>query len=404
LKRICITINFFPFSGGARAIVNEVWRALHEDYEIHFLTIPPLNYPSQYLIHPLQKARRHFVPCNPGLFPLTLFYELWGVLRLLQLNKKYRFTVILTQDGVFTGFYSAIVGKLTKTRVVVMDYGATTNYLSSDYWNFRIAVKPAGLRILLDLHTLLLRYTALIAIKVTVKLSDKLAILGHELSEIYHQMNVPESKLRIIQYSVDENFYSPSKKNRAAGRLKWDIPDENVVVNTTCRLSQEKGIQYLMPALKQAVESDDRIVCLVVGMGKMYNFASHFVKENNLEQKIRLMGDASPGKVRELLQISDIFVYAGVTGSNVSLAVLEAMATGCAVIATNSPRSHENLLANKRGMIIPVKDTNAMARSIMLLTEDAELRRLMSENARKWVVENYSLQALKESTEALLVS
>jgi glycosyltransferase involved in cell wall biosynthesis len=328
---------------------------------------------------------------------------LWGTVRLLKLNKKYRFDAILAQDGVFTGFYSALAGELTGRKVVIMDYGATTNFLSSAYWNFQVAVRLKSRQALLNLHSLLLRGTALIAIRINAKISTKLAILGHELSEIYHRINVPESKMGIIQYSVDENFYSPLKKGKEARRLDLNIPADSVVVNATCRLSQEKGIEYLMPALKQALEKNDKIFCFVVGMGKMFGYALRFIGENNLEQKIRLMGDAQPHRVRDLLQISDIFVYAGVTGSNVSLAVLEAMSTGCAVIATNSPRSHENLLADKKGIVVPVKNSSAIANSIIILAENAELRKQMGESARKWVIKQHSLRSLKESIESLLV-
>jgi len=404
MKRICITINFFPISGGARAIVSEVWRALHNDYEVHFLTIPPSDYSGQYMIHRLQKVRQHYVPCNPGLFPLNLFYMLWGFVRLLQLNKKYRFDVILAQDGAFTGFYSAAVGKLTGTKVVIMDYGATTNYLSNAYWNFQKAIENRGRRLLYTAHALLLRGSALIAIWITTKIADKFAVLGYELNEIYRRMKVLDSKMGAIQYSVDEGSYAPMREGRAARRRELDIAPDSIVVNATCRLSQEKGIEYLMPALKQAVERNDDIVCLVVGMGIMYIFASRFIKENNLEQKIRLMDDATPSRVRDLLQISDIFVYAGVTGSNISLAVLEAMATQCAVVATNSPKSHENLLADGKGILVPIRDSSAIAKSIILLAEDEALRKRMGEKAREWVVKNHSIRALKESIESLLVS
>ena len=348
--------------------------------------------------------RRHVVPCNPGLFPLNLCYVLWGAIRLLQLNKKYQFDAILAQNGVFTGFYSSIAGKLTGRKVVIMDYGATTNYLSSVYWNFQVAVRSKSRQVLLSLHSLLLRGTALIAIRTTAKISTKLAVLGYELPEIYRRMNVPESKIGVVQYSVDENFYLPLKKGREARRLDLNISADSMVVNATCRLSQEKGIEYLMPALKQAFQKNDKIICLIVGMGKMYEYASRFIEENDLKQKIRLMGDAPPHKVRDLLQISDIFIYAGVTGSNVSLAVLEAMSTGCAVIATNSPRSHENLLADKKGIVIPVKDSSAITKSLILLAENSELRKQLGENARKWVIKNHSLQALRESIRSLLMS
>jgi glycosyltransferase involved in cell wall biosynthesis len=404
MNRICITINFFPISGGARAIAADVWRTMHNDYEIHFLTIPPPDYSGPYMIHPLQKMRRHFVPCNPGLFPLNLLYMLWGTIKLLELNKNYHFEAILAQDGVFTGLYSAIVGKLTHTRVVIMDYGATTNYLSNAYWNFRSAVGSRGRRTLINLHTLLLRSAAQMAIRMTAKMTERFGVLGYELTEIYHQMDIPDSKMRTIQYGVDENFYKPLEGEKASRRREFGIAPDSVVVNATCRLSQEKGIEYLMPALRQAVEKNGRIVCLVVGTGNMLDFASDFVRRNNLEGKIRLMGDATPKMVRDLLQISDIFIYAGVSGSNISIAVLEAMATQCAVVATNSPKSHEDLLADDRGMAVPIKSSSAIAESIILLSRDAELRKRMGENGRRWVLENHSSKAVKESIELLVTT
>jgi glycosyltransferase involved in cell wall biosynthesis len=404
MNRICITIDFFPISGGARAIAADVWRTMHSDYAIHFLTIPPPDYSGPYTIHPLQKMRRHFVPCNPGLFPLNLLYMLWGTIKLLELNKNYHFEAILAQDGVLTGLYSAIVGKLTHTRVVIMDYGATTNYLSDAYWNFRLAVGGRGRRALVGFHTLLLRGVARVAIRMTAKMVDRFGVLGYELTEIYHQMNVPDSQVRIIQYGVDEDFYKPLEEGRASRRNEFGIAPDSVVVNATCRLSQEKGIEYLMPALKQAVEKNGRIVCLVVGTGNMLDFASDFVRRNNLESKIRLMGDATPKMVRDLLRISDIFIYAGVSGSNISIAVLEAMATQCAVIATNSPKSHEDLLAHERGIAVPIRNSSAIAGSIIFLARDAELRKRMGENGRRWVLENHSSKAVKKSLELLVTT
>lgn len=214
MNRLCITINFFPIMGGARAIVADVWRTTHRDYEIHFLTIPPSGYSGEYQIHPLQRMRRHVVPLNPGLFPFCLLYVLWGTLKLLQLNKKYRFAAILAQDGVFTGLYSAIAGKLTHTKVVIMDYGPTTNFLSNSYWNFKRAVGGKSLRAVINLHTLLLRSSARLAIRLTAKVADRFAVLGYELAAIYRQIKVPDAKTRRIQYGTDETFYRPWTKKQ----------------------------------------------------------------------------------------------------------------------------------------------------------------------------------------------
>ena len=402
MTRICITINFFPIAGGARAIAYEVWRTLHNEYEVHFLTIPPKTYHKQYIIHPLQRSRRFYFPFNPGLFPFNIGYVIFGFLKLLYLNKKYHFNVILSQDGVFTGLYSVLFGKITGTKVVVMDYGATTNYLSSEYWNFQNATATKGLGSMRSLHTMLIRATARIAIQLTARMADRFGVLGHELSKIYQNLRVDNFKLRTIQYSVDEDFFKPSEAKKTEGRRRLGILNNSIVVNATCRLSQEKGVEYLLPAFKQAIRQNNRIVCLLVGKGNMAEFAAEFVKQNWLENRIILMGEASPEKVRDLLQLSDVFVYAGVSGSNVSLAVLEAMAVRLAVIAADSPLSHRDLLANNRGIAVPTKDISALAKAISLLSENDRLRKEMAENGRRWVLEHHSLKVTKANIEALV--
>lgn len=395
MDRVCITINFFPIMGGARAIVADFWRTMHSAYEIHFLTIPPPDYVGEYMIHPLQKTRRHFVPCNPGLFPLNLLYVLWGTVKLLQLNKKYRFKAIIAQDGVFTGLYSAIAGKLTHTKVIIMDYGATTNYLSNSYWNFQRTVRNRGLLTIVNFHTFLLRSSARLAIRTTAKMADIFGILGYELVEIYHQMKIPDSKMRKIQYGVDENFFKPLEEGKDLRRKGLGIDPNSIVINATNRMSQDKGIEYLLPAMKEAIEHDDRIVCLLVGAGNMLDFATDFVKRNKLEDRIKFMGEATPREVRDLLQISDIFVYAAVSSSNIALAVLEAMATQLAVVATDSPRSHKYLLAESRGIAVPSKNASALAQSIIRLAENEKLRKEMAVKSRKYVLEHHASEAIK---------
>jgi glycosyltransferase involved in cell wall biosynthesis len=213
---------------------------------------------------------------------------------------------------------------------------------------------------------------------------------------------VDNFRLRTIQYSVDEDFFKPSEAKKTEGRRRLGIPNNNIVVNATCRLSQEKGIEYLLPAFKQAIAQNNRIICLLVGTGNMAAFAAEFVKQNGLENRIILIGEASPEKVRDLLQLSDVFVYAGVSGSNVSLAVLEAMAVRLAVIAADSPISHRDLLANNRGIAVSTKNTPALAKAINLLSENDSMRKKMAENGRRWVLEHHSLKAVKANMEALV--
>jgi glycosyltransferase involved in cell wall biosynthesis len=390
--KVCITIDFFPVPGGAEAIVQQLYKALEPRYDVHFLTIPPQAYAGQYRIHRIGKPRRHYFPFNPCLFPFNFVYVMLGVLKLLNLQKQYRFRYFLAQDGVFTGLYSTIVGKLTNTKVFIMDYGATTNYYSAEYWNLSIVSAYGKQHHILALHNLLLRMTSFAAIKITAILADILVITGYELKDIYlNTLRVPFNKLRSYQYCVDTDLFVPLETDKVRERRReLGIPSDAIVINVTCRLAPEKGIEYLMPALNRLIKERKKVTVLIVGGGMLDRYVSSYIQKNGLGDHVRQLGMLERNHVLELMQISDIFVYSGVSGSNVSLAVLEAMSCGCAVIATNSPRYHEELLNGNNGIVVPVRSTEAIYDALKFLIANPEKMRKMKMEARKTVLEKHS--------------
>src|SRR6266567_1206114 len=98
-----------------------------------------------------------------------------------------------------------------------------------------------------------------------------------------------------------------------------------------------------------------------------------------------------------LLAISDIFLYSGTRGTNYSMAVLEAMASGCAVIASTRPLSNTHLLADGRGIAIPVENFEQMCQALVLLLNDLELCHKMGQLARTYVATHHSAAIFRRS-------
>ncbi|MCX7698318.1 MAG: glycosyltransferase family 4 protein [Candidatus Goldbacteria bacterium] len=397
--KVCIAIDFFPFPGGAQSIVREIYKALATKYDVHFLTIAPPTFSKEYKIHKIGKPSSHYLPFNPCIFPFNLIYILLGILKLFYLQKKYKFKYILSQDGVFTGLYCSIVGKLTNTKVIIMDYGATTNYYSNEYWSPLIEKAHGNWRSVLALHTVFLRASSFVAIRLTAILADILMITGYELKQIYlNKLRVPTNKLRSYQYCVDTIFYKPLGKNEIKRRREeLGIPNNAILINITCRLAPEKGIEYLMPALNRLIKEHANVFVIIIGGGILDHYILTFIKKNKLEDRIYLLGILNRNQVLKFLQISDIFVYSGISGSNVSLAVLEAMSCGCAVIATNSPKYHEELLNGNNGIVIPTRSAVAIYKALKLLINSPELMEKMKNEARKTVISKHSFSSFYNS-------
>ena len=98
----------------------------------------------------------------------------------------------------------------------------------------------------------------------------------------------------------------------------------------------------------------------------------------------------------ELLGISDVFLYTSRRGTNFSMAVLEAMAAGCAVIATTEPVSNRELLAEGRGYAIPSEDAEAVAGALAAAVADPG-REAMGRLARRHVAERHGAEELRRT-------
>lgn len=98
-------------------------------------------------------------------------------------------------------------------------------------------------------------------------------------------------------------------------------------------------------------------------------------------------------RVKKLMQISDLHLYAGIVGCNVSIALLEAMACGCASIVTTAPEMHRYIVRPEMGWVIPPKDIDALTNSLLEALRNREKLREMGKNARKYIEMNHSFEA-----------
>jgi glycosyltransferase involved in cell wall biosynthesis len=121
------------------------------------------------------------------------------------------------------------------------------------------------------------------------------------------------------------------------------------------------------------------------------------IGRHSLDSVCELWGETAPSDVVKLLAISDIFLYSGTRGTNYSMAVLEAMASGCAVIASTKPLSNTRLLADGRGIVVPAEHLEQISQALVLLLNDLELCHKMGLLARNYVAVHHSAAIVRRS-------
>ncbi|MDZ7262775.1 MAG: glycosyltransferase family 4 protein [candidate division KSB1 bacterium] len=390
-EKICITYSIFPHPGGISAIIDDLWEYFHRRYETHIcVNVNGGGNDGKYgpYLHVFDRVSfpQMFFPFM-WLFTGYLSFHLW------RLHRKHRFKCILAQDGYCSGLASLIVGKLSRTKVVIMDHGTSTN-VADPFWVRAITEryqKGIGNRLKRFLFSIgeTSRHTIL---KSVCKLGESFLFAGVELDAFYRKHRVPQRKLKKYKHLVNTDFFTPlSEEEKRSRRQREGLNPDALIVNIISRFAEEKGFEYMLPALAQVLPQSRRpIQVLIGGDGVLRGFIENFIQEHGLNNQVRLLGALDREGVRKVMQLSDLHLYAGIMGCSFSIALLEAMACGCASIVTPVPLLHREVITPERGWLVAPKDSKAIEMALREAAVSRSRLRQMGINARRYIEKNHS--------------
>ena len=176
---------------------------------------------------------------------------------------------------------------------------------------------------------------------------------------------------------------------------KTDTP----IILMPTRLVIEKGIATFIEATK---------ILQSKGIKAKYQIAGGISTSNPnaiTEPQMHQMLNGSPvewlGKVTNmpaLYQSASLIVYPSYYGEGIPKVLLEAASTGRAIITTNHPGCREAVTDGENGLLVPVKDPQALANAIETLLNDPKMRLKMGQNSRKKAEEEFAVERIVEQT------
>lgn len=191
--------------------------------------------------------------------------------------------------------------------------------------------------------------------------------------------------LAVINNGIDTQEFKPSNKN---------TKDGEIVIGTVGRMSAEKGYGYLLEAFAEVVKVHSKARLLFVGDGALKESLKSQVSSLNMEDKVDFAGFQSD--VKPFYEKMDIFVSSSLI-EHFPMAVLEAMACGKAIVATDVGGTKDLIHNGKTGFLIKKASVKEMTEVFFALIKDAALRNKLGESARNLVEEKYSLSGMVAS-------
>ena len=176
-------------------------------------------------------------------------------------------------------------------------------------------------------------------------------------------------------------------------------PKGPIRVILASRMLWDKGIKEFVEAAHKLKPDYPDIRFLLVGDTDDGNFASV-----PLSQLLEWHNDGfvewcgKKNNIQDVLADSHIVCLPSAYGEGVPKVLIEAASCGRPIVTTDSPGCREIVLHEKTGLLVPIKDSAALAEAIRKLITDPKLRKKMGEEARKLVIEEFSLERVIKST------
>ena len=212
------------------------------------------------------------------------------------------------------------------------------------------------------------------------------------------QKFISSFKSVVVNNGIDQQKFDPGKQYRDI-RQELNIPKDKILVLFVARFTSHKQPISLIKAFQKAIEANPEMHLLMVGEGDERLAAEKIIVENRLENKITLQPFRQD--VPDLLAAADIFVLPSLW-EGLPIGLLEAMAMGKAVIASEVDGTVEIVQHNKNGFLIKTIDlVNELARSLLVLSQDAPLRDSFGREAIKTVKDRFNASVMTREIEKI---
>jgi len=249
----------------------------------------------------------------------------------------------------------------------------------------------------------LVRVNRLLNYFVNIRTSRIIAISNAVKNFCIVHEGIKKNKLKVIHNAIDlKKFSFISEKEKGWLKQKYNITGYPVV-GTVGRLIDIKGHRYLLDAWVKIVKIYDTALLLVIGEGPLYYKLQSQAKQLGIENHVKLCGWRPRTEISGLLGCFDVFVLPSLI-EGFGIAILEAMATGVPVVATDVGGLPEIIQDRVTGLLVPPRDADSLEKAILEVLRSSDLHRKLVKSARHQVEKNFSIDKYVRRIEFLYCS
>ena len=224
---------------------------------------------------------------------------------------------------------------------------------------------------------------------VASKLEHILTVSKTSRNDIKKDFRLDNKNIHVVYNGIDTDLFRPI--------LNKDKDPYRIIVTASAD-QPLKGLKYLLLAFKKLINQYPKLNLLVVGKLQSGGETESLIFKLNIEKNINFIHGVSPERLVDSYSSSSIAVVPSIY-EGFGLPAAEAMACSIPVISTDGGALPE--IVGEAGLIVPVKDSEAIASEIQRLLENKSLREGLGKAGRKRIKENFSWDITAEKVALL---
>jgi glycosyltransferase involved in cell wall biosynthesis len=224
-------------------------------------------------------------------------------------------------------------------------------------------------------------------------------------SQVRADRIAPPEKISVVLNGVDVARFklARDKFDRRQFLQGLELPNDTLLVGTVGELTPLKGQEEFLRSAARVLEQIPEACFVIAGLGssrenKYRAFLEQLIVELNLTEHLRLVGWLED--LAQLYCALDVFVSASHTES-FGLAIAEAMASGTAVVATETAGAREIIQPGETGLLVPIDNADKLAESVILLLKENTERARLGTAAQEAVTAQFSIERMIDETERI---
>ncbi|RZL03739.1 MAG: glycosyltransferase [Rubrivivax sp.] len=229
----------------------------------------------------------------------------------------------------------------------------------------------------------------------SLRRTARVAMVGQQVFDRYTQSGmVPASRADTVLNGIPIDRFVATPERRQQARHALGLPQDALVIGCVGRLVGLKNHRLLVKLLPDLVQAYPGLRLVIVGYGELHEALNAQAAELGVSGHVLVTGQRSD--VADLLPAFDVFALPSLT-EGLSIALLEACATGLAVLASDVGGNPEIIKDGQTGVLVGSDDAQATHAALLTLLGDAPLRGKLGHTAQQWVREHASTEALHQA-------